>query len=284
MRKKLLGLGLISVFSMYQTELMAIGRSEKDGLSFTLSINKKRPITGIVRDAAGIPIPGASIKVKRTNAGAVTNDSGQFTIEAEPTDVLIVSYIGFTTKEVSVGNVSDGFIISLAESSASLDQVVVVGYGTRTQREITSAITRVDSSQFRQSGARNALDLLQGKVAGLQISRNSTNPNSSPAIQLRGVINDFNGALIGPCYQSSNVEDYKKSVEAAMGRWSSKLRDLDKILEKKEWLLGYLTYLDFFLAEIIERFTLMDSEIGTSVTKDFPALQAHAKRFVELPA
>ena len=187
MRKKLLGLGLISVFSMYQTELMAIGRSEKDGLSFTLSINKKRPITGIVRDAAGIPIPGASIKVKRTNAGAVTNDSGQFTIEAEPTDVLIVSYIGFTTKEVPVGNVSDGFIISLAESSASLDQVVVVGYGTRTQREITSAITRVDSSQFRQSGARNALDLLQGKVAGLQISRNSTNPNSSPAIQLRGV-------------------------------------------------------------------------------------------------
>ena len=102
-------------------------------------------------------------------------------------------------------------------------------------------------------------------------------------IQLRGVISDFNGAIIGPCYEKSNIEDYKKSVEAAMKRYGPKLKDLNKILEKREWLLGYLTYLDFFLAEIIERFTLMDSEIGTSVTKDCLALQAHAKRFVELP-
>jgi len=103
-------------------------------------------------------------------------------------------------------------------------------------------------------------------------------------IQLRGVISDFNNAMIGPCYTNSSVEEYKKSVEATMGRYGSKLKDLDKILEKNEWLLGYLTYLDFFLAEIIERFTLMDSEIGTCVTKDYPNLQAHAKRFVELPA
>lgn len=103
-------------------------------------------------------------------------------------------------------------------------------------------------------------------------------------VQLRGVIADVNEAIVGPCYETPNLEDFKKSVEAAMESDGFKLKTLNKILEEREWLLGYLTYLDFFLAEIVERFTLMDSEIGTSVTRDYPALQAHAKRFVELPA
>ena len=78
--------------------------------------------------------------------------------------------------------------VNLVPDQEAIDAVVVVGYGTQKLREVTSSVAHVDAEQFRQSGARNPLDLIQGKVAGLQVSRSGSNPNSGVATQIRGAI------------------------------------------------------------------------------------------------
>jgi TonB-linked SusC/RagA family outer membrane protein len=148
---------------------------------------KQKVISGTVLDENGQPIPGVGIRNVTSSKGAVTDVSGKFSIEANVGDVIRISYIGYLTQNITVGNQNSLNIKLALSSDTKLDDVVVVGYGTLKEKEITSAVAKVDTSQFRQSGSRNPLDLLVGKVAGLQISRNSSNPNSGVGIQLRGV-------------------------------------------------------------------------------------------------
>ncbi|MFC3562213.1 SusC/RagA family TonB-linked outer membrane protein [Pedobacter jamesrossensis] len=144
-------------------------------------------ITGTVVDEKNQPVPGVGIKNQTSGKTVVTDANGKFSIEANATDVIRISYIGYNTQNITVG-AQNSLSVKLQESSdTKLNDIVVIGYGTLNKDQISSAVTKIDSSGFRQSGARNALDLLQGKVAGLQITRNSTNPNNSPGIQLRGV-------------------------------------------------------------------------------------------------
>ena len=114
---------------------------------------------------------------------------GSFSITVpQSTTSLTVSSVGFGTQDVPLGS-SDNVTVPLQfASTATLDEVVVVGYGTQRRREVTSAVSTVKAEDFNQGGARNALDLIQGKVAGLTITRTgSSNPNSGVSIQLRGV-------------------------------------------------------------------------------------------------
>jgi TonB-linked SusC/RagA family outer membrane protein len=150
-------------------------------------IKIQKIITGTVLDETNQPMPGVGIKNQTSGKGTVTNADGKFSIEANVNDLIVISSIGYNSQSVTVGDQNSIKISMIVAEGNKLDDVVVVGYGSRSQRELTSAITKVDTSEFRQSGARNALDLLQGKVAGLQITRNSSNPNSGVGIQLRGV-------------------------------------------------------------------------------------------------
>ncbi|WP_293306856.1 SusC/RagA family TonB-linked outer membrane protein [Pedobacter sp. UBA5917] len=147
----------------------------------------QKVISGTVLDENNQPVPGVGIKNVTSGKGAVTDAAGKFSIEANAGDVIRISYIGYLTQNITVANQTALNIKLVVSSDTKLDDVVVVGYGTLREKEITSAVAKVDTAQFRQSGARNALDLLVGKVAGLQISRNSSNPNSGVGIQLRGV-------------------------------------------------------------------------------------------------
>ncbi|MEH3111701.1 SusC/RagA family TonB-linked outer membrane protein [Pedobacter terrae] len=147
----------------------------------------RKVVSGTILDENNQPVPGVGIKNITSGKGVVTDGNGKFNIEANEGDVLRISYVGYITQNITVANQTSLNIKLAVSSDTKLDDVVVVGYGSRSQRELTSAITKVDTSQFRQSGARNALDLLQGKVAGLQITRSSSNPNTGVAIQLRGV-------------------------------------------------------------------------------------------------
>ena len=123
---------------------------------------------------------------KGTEVAAQTDESGNFSISASNGDVLEITYIGFQQQEI---NVSGGQVtVNLVPDQEAIDAVVVVGYGTQKLREVTSSVAHVDAEQFRQSGARNPLDLIQGKVAGLQVSRSGSNPNSGVATQIRGAI------------------------------------------------------------------------------------------------
>ncbi len=149
----------------------------------------QQKVTGTVVDKENIPLPGATVKIKGTGTGVATDINGQFTISVPNANtVLSISSIGFGTKDVTVGNQAN-VKVTLLEEARGLNTVVVVGYGSQKKGEITSATGHADTADFRQSGSRNALDLVQGKIPGLQITRTGgSNPNSGVGIQLRGVI------------------------------------------------------------------------------------------------
>lgn len=150
----------------------------------------QKTITGVVLDEKKIGLPGVGIKIQGKTGGAVTQENGKFTIKvSSASDVLQFSYIGYQPKSIPAGSGNTPLVVNMVPSeSQKLDDVVVVGYGTLKSKEVTSAVAHVDTAQFRQGGARSALDLVQGKVAGLNITRTGSNPNSSPSVQLRGVV------------------------------------------------------------------------------------------------
>ncbi|MGB0376402.1 MAG: carboxypeptidase-like regulatory domain-containing protein, partial [Flavobacteriaceae bacterium] len=123
-------------------------------------------VSGLVTSADG-PLPGATVQVKGTNVGTTTDFDGNFTIEAGADDVLVVSFVGFTTQEVAVGG-QDSLNIVL-EADNELDEIVVTGYGTQKEKEITSAVVSVGVEDFNKGPINDPTQLLQGKVAGLSI-------------------------------------------------------------------------------------------------------------------
>lgn len=143
-------------------------------------------ISGIVTDAqTGQPLVGVTVRLKGSTQATSTDQNGRFSINAERDAVLQFSFIAYTAEEVRVGN-SNNLQVKLTADSRSMEEVLVVGFGTARKSEITAASTNIKADDFRQSAARNAMDLLQGKVAGLQVTRSGSNPNSGVALQLRG--------------------------------------------------------------------------------------------------
>lgn len=144
-------------------------------------------ITGRVAESdSGEGIPGVSVIVKGTTRGAITDLDGNFTISADGSDFLVFSFIGFTTIEEAVGNRSI-INVGMSASVQALNEVIVVGYGTQERKEITSAVTSVKAEDFNQGTVNDPRQLLQGKVAGLQIARPGGNPNGGFAMRLRGI-------------------------------------------------------------------------------------------------
>ena len=144
-------------------------------------------IKGKVTDVNGLPLSSVSVTVKGTKSSAITNAEGEFSIPAaDQKSILIFSYVGYQTQQVTVGSQSN-LEIKLVQSAANLNEVVVTGYGTQRKREITSAITRVDAAEFNKGNITNVSQLLQGKVAGLSISRAGGDPNGDYTIRLRGL-------------------------------------------------------------------------------------------------
>ncbi|WP_425637324.1 SusC/RagA family TonB-linked outer membrane protein [Algoriphagus yeomjeoni] len=144
-------------------------------------------ITGKVTDAeTGEGIPGVSILISGTTQGVVTDLDGGYSIEASPSDVLRFSFIGYNIVEEAVGNRTE-INVALAENIQALTEVVVVGYGTQEKKEITSAVTSIKSENFNQGTVNNPSQLLQGKVAGLNIARPGGNPNGGFNVRLRGI-------------------------------------------------------------------------------------------------
>ena len=131
------------------------------------------------------PLPGATVQVQGTNRGVTTDFDGNFLIEAEKDDVLIVSFVGFETQTVAVAG-QDSIQITLL-SDNELDEVVVLGYGSQRQKEVTSAVVQIESEGFNKGAISDPTQLLQGKVAGLQIYNKGGDPNSDAVIRLRSI-------------------------------------------------------------------------------------------------
>lgn len=143
-------------------------------------------VTGIVVDANGEPVIGASVVVKGTSNGSVTDLDGRFTItNVQKNATLQVSYVGYKTQTVTINGRSN-IKVTLEEDAAALDEVVVVGYGVQKKSDVTGALARVGEKELQAMPVKNALEGMQGKVAGVDIT-SSQRPGQVGGIQIRGV-------------------------------------------------------------------------------------------------
>jgi len=160
-------------------------------------------VAGTVKDDTGDPLPGVNVLVKGTTNGVITGIDGKYSLQVPGSQsVLVFSYIGFLSQEIPVGN-QQIIDVVMRENLQNLEEVVVVGYGTMTRKEITGSVTNVTSKDFNQGFQRTATDLLQGKVAGLQINQGSGDVTSNAAIRLRGVTTLINDQ--GPFYVIDDI-------------------------------------------------------------------------------
>lgn len=143
-------------------------------------------IKGTVLDETGAPLPGAAILVKGTTSGTITDLNGAFSLDVAADAVLVVSYLGYAPKEVSV-NGQNELRIQLDPESSQLNEIVVVGYGTQKRSDVTGAIGSVKSEGFNKGVITNPVDLLQGKVAGVNITSTSGEPGANQNVIIRGI-------------------------------------------------------------------------------------------------
>ena len=148
-------------------------------------IGQQKRITGVVTDQSGIPILGANILVKGTTNGTITDMEGRFSLSLNEGDVLQVSYIGYNTKMVTVGNQTT-LQIQLSEDSKALEEVVVVGYGTQRKSDITSAVSVVDMKNIGDVPSTDPTRLLMGQAAGVTVKQSSGAPGQEMDITIRG--------------------------------------------------------------------------------------------------
>ena len=147
---------------------------------------EQNTINGTVLDKNGAPLPGANILEKGTTNGTQTDFDGNFSIDvADENASLVVSYIGFKTKEIPI-NGQTTLAITLEEDAAGLDEVVVVGYGTSAKKDVTGAISSVSGADFQNVPVTGIDKAIQGRIAGVQVVRNGGAPGGSTSIRIRG--------------------------------------------------------------------------------------------------
>ncbi len=147
---------------------------------------QERTINGKVTGKEdGAPIPGATIVAEGTTIGTISNSDGEFSLRLpEGTRTLVVSFVGMKTARVAVmGNRAD---VELEQDKVGLDEVIVIGYGTTSKRAVTGSVQKISGEDVRVSNSTNVAASLQGKAAGVQITRNSGDPNSGVNIRIRG--------------------------------------------------------------------------------------------------
>ena len=148
---------------------------------------QERVVSGkVTASEDGSGVPGVNVLEKGTTNGTVTDADGSYKINVGANATLVISFVGFVTQEIAVGSQST-VNVSLASDVTSLSEVVVVGYGTQEKKEITSAVTSVQSKDFNTGTVNDPAQLLQGKVAGLNIVKTGGDPNGNYNIRLRGI-------------------------------------------------------------------------------------------------
>jgi TonB-linked SusC/RagA family outer membrane protein len=148
-----------------------------------ISFAQGKTITGTVQDPAG-SVPGANIVVKGTTRSTQTDLDGKFTIEASKGEVLVVSFVGMTTQEITVTDQTN-YSVTLGEDLKELDEVVVIGYGQKKKSDVTGSIVSVSGKEIKSRPVNNALEAMQGKAAGVDIT-SSQRPGTLGSINIRG--------------------------------------------------------------------------------------------------
>ena len=163
---------------------------------FALDVSAQATINGHVKDETGEDVIGASVIVKGTSDGTVTDFDGNFKLQCKPGATLVITYIGFNPLELPA---KDGMEVVMKEDVAQLNEVVVVGYGSMAKKEISSSVVQISKDQFNQGAASDPMALIAGKVAGLNVAATAdANPNAMTDIQVRGAgsLTASNGPLV----------------------------------------------------------------------------------------
>ncbi|WP_224484106.1 SusC/RagA family TonB-linked outer membrane protein [Robertkochia aurantiaca] len=142
-------------------------------------------VSGKVTDMDGLPLPGANIMIKGTTTGTQTDFDGNYTIAAEAEDVLVFSYVGMKTTERNVGN-KEVINVQLELDSQSLEEVVVVGYGTQKKSDLTGAVSSVDGDEIARLPVASVDNAIQGRASGVFVSTPSGTPGAGISINIRG--------------------------------------------------------------------------------------------------
>ena len=151
-----------------------------------------KKVTGNVSDSQG-PVIGASVVEKGTSNGVVTDFDGNFSLNVKPGATLVISYIGYTTKEIAVGNQST-INVTIEEDNNSLDEVVVVGYGVQKKKLVTGATVQVKGEDIAKLNTTNALEAMQSSTPGVQITQSSSQPGKGYKVYIRGIGTTGNSA------------------------------------------------------------------------------------------
>lgn len=167
------------------TMLLLVGTS----VSFAQNIS----IKGVVSDESGQPLTGANVVVKGTTTGAQTDFDGNYSLSAASDATLVVSYLGFVTKEVAVNGRSQ-INISLTEDASQLDEVVIVGYGTTKKSDLTGAVAVIGSKDIENYTFNDASQALQGRVAGVSVQSQGGAPGAGSNFVIRGASSFVNSS------------------------------------------------------------------------------------------
>lgn len=154
-------------------------------LGFVAAYGQQRVVSGRVTDDAGNGMPGVNVVKKGTTIGTATDGNGAFSIEATDEDILVISFIGYQPQEIRVGAQSR-VAVKLLEDVSTLQEVVVIGYGTQEKSDLTGAISSVSGDELRSSVTATVDQALQGRVAGVQVTQNSGQPGGAVSIRIRG--------------------------------------------------------------------------------------------------
>lgn len=176
---------------IFSSATVAFGLPSITPLEGTLiSTQQQQIIKGIVTDADGLPMPGVTVLEKGTTNGTMSDFDGNFSLRPSTANTtIVVSYVGYKTKEIKITNQTN-LTISLETDVSALDEVVVVGYGTRTKTTVTSAVSQVGSETFENRAIQSVSNGLQGAVSGLQITNSTSGgePGAQQNINIRGLM------------------------------------------------------------------------------------------------
>ncbi len=194
---------------------------------FHNQIQQENKVTGTVTDKkSGESIIGATVLVKGTTTGTVTDMNGQFTLSVpEVNSQIVISYIGYTTLELPA-NTSSPMSIVLAENVVEMGEVVVVGYGTQKKMDLTSSISVISVNDLKSVPAISTKTFLQGRAAGVQVATNTGAPGSSVSVKIRGVVTTGNSE---PLYVVDGMPMASGGVDNKFGINSLNPGDIESI-------------------------------------------------------
>lgn len=166
----------LSIFTLLSVTLIA-GNTEQ-----------QKQLKGVVKSTDNAPLPGVTVVVKGTTAGTITDGDGKFLLQGVPATAktLLFSFVGMKSQEIVIGDKTD-FTIVLEDQTIGLDEVVAVGYGTQKKKDLTGSISRVNGDNIIQASVSSFDKMLQGKVAGVQITQTTGAPGGNVNVLVRGV-------------------------------------------------------------------------------------------------